>query len=417
MSNDQITNVLTMILAIMIGVLFFLSVIYIILKMKENKRKKQLEDDTFSSRKQEQEQEQASPVKGQVEYSKQSIFSFMQFDKIEDDMIVKKNGTRYVMVIECQGINYDLMSNVEKNSIEQGFLQFLNTLKHPIQIYTQSRTVNLGASIEQYKQKLKVIEDRLVKKQMEYNAKVNSKQFTDEQLRKEKIEVLKEKNLYEYGKDIINNTARMNLNKNILRRHYYIIISHTPEEISNQNIQKSEIRDIAFNELYTKCQSAIASLSVCGIKGKILNSNELAELLYMAYNRDDADIYQLNQALNARYDELYVTAPDVLDKRMKVLNQRIEEEAIRKANEKLLEAAQESEKEREVKRKEKELQDLISTMAKMIIDENEQLVGEETAQKAKEKIDEEIAKNKRKGGKANEEKETTTTRRRKKKVS
>ncbi len=417
MSNDQITNVLTMILAIMIGVLFFLSVIYIILKMKENKRKKQLEDDTFSSRKQEQEQEQASPVKGQVEYSKQSIFSFMQFDKIEDDMIVKKNGTRYVMVIECQGINYDLMSNVEKNSIEQGFLQFLNTLKHPIQIYTQSRTVNLGASIEQYKQKLKVIEDRLVKKQMEYNAKVNSKQFTDEQLRKEKIEVLKEKNLYEYGRDIINNTARMNLNKNILRRHYYIIISHTPEEISNQNIQKSEIRDIAFNELYTKCQSAIASLSVCGIKGKILNSNELAELLYMAYNRDNADIYQLNQALNARYDELYVTAPDVLDKRMKVLNQRIEEEAIRKANEKLLEAAQESEKEREVKRKEKELQDLISTMAKMIIDENEQLVGEETAQKAKEKIDEEIAKNKRKGGKANEEKETTTTRRRKKKVS
>lgn len=413
MSNDQITNILTMILATMIGILFFLSIIYIILKVKENKRKKQLEDDTFSSRKQEQD----IPEKGQVEYTKNSIFSFMQFDKIEDDMIIRKNGTKYVMVVECQGINYDLMSSVEKNSVEQGFLQFLNTLKHPIQIYTQSRTVNLGASIEQYKEKLKVIEDRLVKKQMEYNAKVNSRQFTEEQIRKEKIEVLKEKNLYEYGRDIINNTARMNLNKNILRRHYYIIISHTPEEISNQNIQKSEIRDIAFNELYTKCQSAIASLSVCGIKGKILNSNELAELLYMAYNREDADIYQLQQALNARYDELYVTAPDVLDKRIKVLNQRIEEEAIRKANEKLLEAAQESEKEREVKKKEKDMQELIRRMAKMIIEENEQLVGEETAQRAREKIDEEAAKNKRKGGKLNEEKEATTTRRRKKKVS
>lgn len=413
MSNDQITNILTMILATMIGILFFLSIIYIILKVKENKRKKQLEDDTSSSRKQEQD----IPEKGQVEYTKNSIFSFMQFDKIEDDMIIRKNGTKYVMVVECQGINYDLMSSVEKNSVEQGFLQFLNTLKHPIQIYTQSRTVNLGASIEQYKEKLKVIEDRLVKKQMEYNAKVNSRQFTEEQIRKEKIEVLKEKNLYEYGRDIINNTARMNLNKNILRRHYYIIISHTPEEISNQNIQKSEIRDIAFNELYTKCQSAIASLSVCGIKGKILNSNELAELLYMAYNREDADIYQLQQALNARYDELYVTAPDVLDKRIKVLNQRIEEEAIRKANEKLLEAAQESEKEREVKKKEKDMQELIRRMAKMIIEENEQLVGEETAQRAREKIDEEAAKNKRKGGKLNEEKEATTTRRRKKKVS
>lgn len=413
MSNDQITSLLTTVLAIMIGVLVFLLVIYLILKLRENSRKKQMEADELPN----QKQEKATPVKGQVEYSKKSIFSFMQFDKIEDDMIIKKNGTKYVMVIECQGINYDLMSNIEKNSIEQGFLQFLNTLKHPIQIYTQSRTVNLGASIEQYKQKLKVVEDRLVKKQMEYNAKANSRQYTEEQLRKEKIEVLKEKNLYEYGKDIINNTARMNLNKNILRRHYYMIISYIPEEINNQNILKSEIRDMAFNELYTKCQSAIASLSVCGIKGKILNSNELAELLYMAYNRDDADIYQLEQALNARYDELYVTAPDVLDKRMKVLDQKIEEEAVRKANEKLLEAAEESEKEREVRKKEKELQEIISQMAKMIIDENEELVGTETAERAKNKIDEESKKNERKGGKVDEEKQKTTTRRRKKQVS
>ena len=413
MSNDQITSLLTTVLAIMIGLLVFLLVIYMILKIGENKRKKRIQEDTISNRK----EKEAIPGKSQVEYSKQSIFSFMQFDKIEDDMIVKKNGTKYVMVIECQGINYDLMSNIEKNSIEQGFLQFLNTLKHPIQIYTQSRTVNLGASIEQYKQKLKVVEDRLVKKQMEYNAKVNSRQYSEEQLRKEKIEVLKEKNLYEYGKDIINNTARMNLNKNILRRHYYIIISYIPEEINNQNIAKSEIRDIAFNELYTKCQSAISSLSVCGVKGKILNSNELAELLYMAYNRDDADIYQLEQALNARYDELYVTAPDVLDKRMKVIDQRIEEEAIRKANEKLLEASQESEKEREVRKKEREMQELIGKMAKMIIEENEQLVGEETAERAKKKIDEETVKNKRKGGKVDEENQKTTTRRRKKQVS
>ena len=414
MNSDQITNLLTMILCIMIGVLFFLSIVYIVLKIKDKKNKRRLEQDDVSL---DSKKEVTADPKQSVEYSKESIFSFMKFDKIEDDMIIRKNGTKYLMIVECQGINYDLMSNVEKNSVEQGFLQFLNTLKHPIQIYTQSRTVNLGASISQYKDKLKIIEDRLVKKQMEYNAKVNSRQYTEQQLAKERIEVVKEKNLYEYGKDIINNTARMNLNKNILRRHYYIIIAYTPEEINNQNIQKSEIRDLAFNELYTKCQSMIASLSVCGIKSKILNSNELAELLYMAYNRDEADIYQLNQALNARYDELYVTAPDVLDKRMKVLDQRIEEEAIRKANEKLLEAAEESEKEREVRKKEQELQALISKMAKMIIDENEELVGTETAERAKEKIDEEDQKNVRKGGRKNEEKQTTSTRRRKKKVS
>lgn len=407
MSNDQITNLLTTVLFIMIGVLVFLFIIYIVLKMQEKQKENRKEEKILSSNK----KDNIIAEKGKIEYNKQSIFSFMKFDKIEDDMIIRKNGTKYLMVIECQGINYDLMSGLEKNSVEQGFLQFLNTLRHPIQIYTQTRTVNLGSSLATYKQRLKVVEDRLIRKQTEYNAKVNSNQYTEEQLMKEKLEVVREKNLYEYGKDIISNTEKMNLNKNILRRHYYIIISITPEEVNNANIQKSELRDIAFNELYTKCQSTIGSLSVCGIHGKILNSNELAELLYMAYNRDDADIYQLDKALRARYDELYVTAQDVLEKRMKVLDQKIEEEAIRKANEKLAEAAEETQKEREVRKKEEELRALINKMAKAFIDENEEIVGNELAQKAKDKIDQE---DKGKGGKENEEKQTT---RRKRKVS
>ena len=407
MNNDQMTNLLTIILCIMIGVLFLLSVIYIVLKIKERQRTKQSSENLITNT-----SKGTADAEKKVEYSKKSIFSFMKFDKIEDDMIIRKNGTKFLMVVECQGINYDLMSGVEKNSVEQGFLQFLNTLKHPIQIYTQTRTVNLGSSISKYKEKLKTIEDRLVSKQMEYTVKANSGQYTVEQLAKERIEVVKERNLYEYGKDIISNTERMNLNKNILRRHYYIIIAHTPEEVTNPNIEKSEIRDIAFNELYTKCQSIIASLSVCGIHGKILNSNELAELLYMAYNRDDADVYQLEQALKARYDELYVTAPDVMQKRIEVLDKKIEEEAIRKANEKLEEVAEETQKEREAKQKEQDMQELINKMAKMLLDENRELVGAEMAEKAKDKIDKE--ENKGKGGNKNEEKQSKT---RRKKVS
>lgn len=410
MSSNQITNLLTIILCVMIGILFLLSVIYIVLKLRETKTKKRRREDVIGS---DGDKSEESAEKTAIQYSKQSIFSFMKFDKIEDDMIIRKNGTKYLMVIECQGINYDLMSGLEKNSVEQGFLQFLNTLKHPIQIYTQSRTVNLGASIEAYKQRLKTIEDRLVSKQLEYTAKVNSKQYTEADLRQEKLDLVRERNLYEYGKDIISSTERMNLNKNILRRHYYIIISDTPEEVANPNIQKSEIRDIAFNELYTKCQSAIASLSVCGLHGKILNSNELAELLYMAYNRDEADVYQLDKALNVRYDELYVTAQNVLEKRMKALDKKIEEEAIKKANEKLAEAAEEIKEEREIREKEAKIEEIIGRMAQNLIEENAQLVGEEIAKRAKKKIKEE---NEGKGGEQNEE-ERKTTRGRKKKAS
>ena len=71
--------------------------------------------------------------------NKQSIFNFMEFDTVTDNMIVQKNGSRYLMVVECQGINYDLMSGIEKTSVEEGFVQFLNTLRYPIQIYIQTR--------------------------------------------------------------------------------------------------------------------------------------------------------------------------------------------------------------------------------------------------------------------------------------
>lgn len=409
MNSDEVTKILEIVLLVMLGVLALLITIFGILKIREKKQERRREKGLTSNNNKIQE---INNEKSTIQYNKQSIFSFMKFDKIEDDMIVTKKGMKYIMVVECQGINYDLMSGIEKNSIEQGFLQFLNTLKHPIQIYTQTRTVNLGSSINKYKERLKTVENRLVSKQMDYNAKVNSKQYTEEQLFKEKLEVIKEKNLYEYGKDIINNTEKMNLNKNILRRHYYIIVSHIPEEINNPNIAKSEIRDIAFSELYTKCQSIIASLAVCEVNGKILNSNELAELLYMAYNRDDADVYQLEKALNARYDELYVTAPDVLDKRIKILDQKIEEEAIREANEKLQEAAEETEKEKLARKKEADMQALIDKMAKMLIDDNKELVGIDIAEKAKEKIDNK--KNKRKEGDKDEETPTKTTRRKKK---
>ena len=86
---------------------------------------------------------------------KQSIFNFMEFDSVDDNMIIQKDGTRFLMVIECQGVNYDLMSNMEKVGVEEGFVQFLNTLRNPIQIYMQTRSVNLESSISAQKEKLR----------------------------------------------------------------------------------------------------------------------------------------------------------------------------------------------------------------------------------------------------------------------
>ena len=399
MSNNQMISFLTIMLGVMISILLVLCVIFIVLKIKSNtskdkkKEKENIKKNTSSSTSQ--------------NYNKQSIFKFMEFD----NMIIQKNGKRFLMVIECQGINYDLMSGIEKNSVEQGFLQFLNTLRYPIQIYVQTRTVNLSSSINTYKERIDNISKNYVSKQMEYNQKVRSGEYSDYELEKEKYELTRQRNLYEYGVDIVSNTERMSLNKNILSKHYYIIIPYFPEEALNGNFAKEEISNLAFSELYTKAQSIINSLSVCGINSKILDSTELIELLYVAYNRDESEVMNLRRTLNAGYEDLYSTAPNVFEKRMKELDLKIEEEAIKKANQVVFETIKENEKQKKVKQKEKDLDDLIDEFAKILIEENESSIGEDIKNIAIEKIDNSKKKSTKEKGGEEDGKKTKTTRR------
>ena len=381
MSNDQISSLLSIVLIVMLVVLFLLVIIYFIVRAKTNPKKEKKTKDNLSRANTKTSTQKSTAIS----YNKQSIYSFMEFDKIEDNMIVRKNGNKFLMVIECQGVNYDLMSGLEKNSVEQGFIQFLNTLRYPIQIYVQTRTVNLESGIIKYKDRINAIRDRLQKKQMEY-ARKEAMGYSPVELNKAKLEVTREQNLYEYGVDLVNNTERMSLNKNILRKHYYIIIDYVPEDINTSDYGKDEITGMAFSELYTKAQAIISALAVCNVNGKILDSNGLAELLYIAYNRDDAEIYDLEKALNAGYDELYSTGEDVLQKRMKELDEKIERDAQQLANESLREAMAESEEQKKVREKEEQMDELIKQMAQIIIDENQELVGSEVAEKAKEKV-------------------------------
>ncbi|MEE0865587.1 MAG: hypothetical protein U0L98_02125 [Clostridia bacterium] len=408
--SNQTVDILSYVLIFMIVILFVLTVIFVILKIKEKSSER---EENKQIKKQKSESKRKDNIEHTKEYTKESIFSFMEFDKIEDNMIIKKENKNYLMVIECQGINYDLMSGVEKTSVEQGFLQFLNTLRHPIQIYTQTRTVNLESSIRTYRDKLKNIQDKLAKVELDYRQKVISKKYTKEELAKFQLEVVKQRNLYEYGLDIIRNTEQMSFNKNILTKQYYIIISYYPEDMDNKSYDKEEIKNLAFSELYTKAQSIISALYVCGVSGKILNSIQLTELLYVAYNRDESEIYDLNKMMNSGYEELYSTAPDVLDKKMKELDRKIELDASRRANDAVFNAVEENEKEKAVKEKERKIESLIDEMAKMIIEQSESTFGQEITEKAKNIIDEEASKKKQTGGKVDEKKEKTTRRNRK----
>lgn len=194
----------------------------------------------------------------------------------------------------------------------------------------------------------------------------------------------------------------MSLNRNVLNQKYYIIIPYYPEELGDNNFDKEEIKNLAFSELYTRAQSIVRTLSVCGVNGKVLDSNQLVDLLYVAYNRDDAEVYGIDKAIDAGYNELYSTAPDVLDKKMKALDSKIEQEAFKKANQKVSEAK--SEKQRALEEKEDNLDDLIDELAALIIDQNKQIVGEDIADNAIEKIEQEKTTRKKRGRPRKQEK-------------
>ncbi len=381
MTNSNVsllTTALIVIAAVMVILLIILAVIYIRMRAKEK---------NADNLKKAGDDEDKKGVPKTKQYTIDSVFNFMEFDKIEDNMIIQKNGKRYVMVIECQGINYDLMSQEEKIGVEEGFSQFLNTLKEPIQLYIQTRKINLESSLNNYKEKVDEIEREYSKQKMRYEQLAKNPNISEDLIQKEYYEYIKQKNLYEYGKDIIYNTERMSLNKNILNEKYYAVLSYYSESGDEAYLDKDEIRERAFSELYTKSKSVIRALSVSGVIGKILNSTELADLLYVAYNRDESEDYGIDKARRARFDELYLTAQDYVDKKMQLLDEEIEAKAYQKANEVVVEV--QSEKAKRYTEKKRSIDDIVSSLAEMYIEENAGMLGDEIAEEAKEKIQEE----------------------------
>lgn len=398
-------NSLTILLIIIIGIMMFLIVIlgmvYMYSKMKKTEKKEQQISDI--------NKETTNKTKIIAkEYSIDNIFDFMEFDKIEDNMICQMNGEKYIMVVECQGINYDLMSMPEKVSVEDGFIQFLNTLSHPVQIYTQTRTINLESSIQTYREKVKALETNYEKQKMNYENMQKSGRYTKEQMQRAFFELTKQTNLVEYGKDVIYHTEKMSLNKNVLNKKYYIIIPYYTNELGANNFDKEEIKNLAFSELYTRAQSVIRTLGACEVSGRILSSIELVDLLYVAYNRDDAEVFGIEKAIAAGMEDLYSTAPDILDKKIRLLNKEIEEKAIQKANEKIIEAK--SEKQQKMEEAINDMNSLVSGLAKAILQENAMTIGEDIAKDAIEKIEKEESDEKKGGTKENvvEERKTRT---------
>lgn len=278
------------------------------------------------------------------EVKKEDVFDFMEFDEISDNMIIQNKGTRYTMMIQCKGINYDLMSDVEQLSVEEGFITFLNTLTSPIQLYVQAQNLDLKGTIKVYKQHVDKIKEEFENVNQEYNRVNEAFDSTKDEISKVEKERNKTLNVYEYASDIVNYVERISLNKSLLQRTFFVLVSYNSSEINAiDRFTKEEIRNICYNELVTRAQSIINGLAGCSVAGRILNSNEIADVLYTAYNRDDKGLMSVKEALDSGFYRLYSTSEDIFLKKQKKLQEEIDNEAKIKALETLKESIKEGE--------------------------------------------------------------------------
>ena len=316
-------------LIILTGFLGALIGAVVVLILQRRKGGRTATQETEDYRKKAEEQRKNETKAARTEKMKE----FMEFDTIEDDMIVQNDGNRYIMAIRCMGINYDLMSESEMLAVEEGFANFLNTLKFPIQLYVQSRTLDLSEGVGMYHKRLDQLRSEADKYIEAANrAKATNPNLTSLQKQQLDYEIKKRRNLIDYGSDIVGYIERMSSNRSILQRKYFMVVSYEVADMGLTNkFSKDEARDVAYSELYTRCKTLQAAIAPCGVESELLHGDELAELLFIAYNKDDANVYNVKDAISKGIFRLYSTATSVLEKKKAKMDEKLQAEAFAQA--------------------------------------------------------------------------------------
>lgn len=315
-----------------------------------------------------------------------SIYRFMEFEEIIDGMIIRKNRTQFVMILACNGINFDLRSDEEKFAIEEGFQQFLNVIKYPVQLYVQTRGMNYDNLIQGYENRLNIIEADI--KESDSIIAKETKAQNEKNVQKETKNKRRKQNIKEYAQDTIKYVNRLSNNQNVLHQKSYVVVSYYISEFGPKisNYSPDEIQDMIFDELFTRCSNLSSALQSSGVTSRVLNSEELMEVLFNAYNRDATEYMRIDNYLDAEYDSLYSTAKEVLEKRKEKLEEEISLDAINLATSSIVQATKK--RRAELEKIEKEKKKKIKIAAKKYVEEYRDKLDQAIYETALQNVDE-----------------------------
>ncbi len=214
----------------------------------------------------------------------------LQIAEVRDGIVIMNDGS-FRAVVMAKSINFDLMSPGEQEAVEYSYQGFLNSLYFPIQIFIHSQKVDLQPYIAKL-DKIRTEHDNML------------------------LALLME--------DYIGYINNLSQQTNIMDKNFYVVIPFFPVIDAQKALTKSKNflsgfaglfnkkdQHVVINEaelenakteLRQRVQAVLAGLQQCSIQALPLDTQELIELYYDAYNPDTATRQHLKDLNNLTAD-------------------------------------------------------------------------------------------------------------------
>ena len=265
----------------------------------------------------------ANNVHGKNAYKTQDKINIQKIKSIgdgEDPSLIVKDNNEYAGILEVYGVNYNLLSSRERLTLEEVFQSMINGIDYPVQLFIQSRRIDIENYRNIYNNRLDELADRL--KQERNKLSLQLGKGDQEEIFDIENNIFRLENQIEYGKQVIEFIDNFASYSSILEKRYYIVIPYTyTGDIEDEN----EKFVTAYNTIANRANSVITALSRGNISGKMLNGLELSELLYVSYNKKDSNKYKFDRAIRTGFNNHIVTSRPVEYKKLEHKEKELED--------------------------------------------------------------------------------------------
>ncbi len=213
---------------------------------------------------------QSAPVKENPNSTQATLL----ISELRDSMVIMKDGS-FRAVVACKSINFDLMSETEREAVEYSYQNFLNSLNFRIQILIRSQRVDIGPYIERLSELRRNNDNMLLGILMD---------------------------------DYINFIDILSQEANIMDKSFFIAIPYYTTSEAEKAVEQTknffatfsknkaptvtrinrDTYDKAVTEINNRVEAVISGLFSIGIHSVRLNTKELGQLYYNFNNPDTA---------------------------------------------------------------------------------------------------------------------------------